>query len=90
MATDERIAGLFPRFVLRQDEVLDARDPKEKYTLTSGDPKGCLLYYRQIRNNLSHGGKSACRDGEKVRMALGELLPLFEAAITACRSSAIA
>ena len=85
MEADDRIVTLFTEFVDRQDEVLDARDPKEKYRLSSEDPKACLLYYRQIRNNLSHRGKSAYRDGEKVRMALAELLPLFEAAISACR-----
>ncbi len=86
MAQDDRIASLFKEFVRRTDTVLDARDPDDSYTLNPDNPKKSLLYYRQVRNNLSHRGKSANRDGEKVRLALTELLPLFEAVISACRS----
>ena len=36
-----------------------------------------LEYLRQIRHNITHRGKAALSDGERVRLALGALAPAF-------------
>ncbi len=86
MARDRRIADVICSHVCRSDTVLDVRNPARTYTLNGADPEACLLYYYQVRNNLSHRGKGAWRDGEKVRHSLVELLAIFKASLMACRS----
>jgi hypothetical protein len=58
--------------------VTDSRDPKTKYHLDPAKPGKCVLYYYQVRSNLSHRGKSAFKDGNLVRKSLVELLAIFE------------
>lgn len=63
--------------VSREDKVYDTRDPKVLYKLNSENPSHSRKYYYQIRNNLSHRGKGAWKDGEKVRLSLIELYKVF-------------
>jgi len=46
--------------------------------LDSGNPKTSAEYYFQVRNNLTHRGKGASKDGEIVRLSLLELLTIVE------------
>ena len=88
MAQDRRIAEVIRAQVVRSDEVLDVRDPTKRYYLDGAHPEECIFYYYQVRNNLSHRGKGAWRDGEKVRLALKELLEIFDAFLSSYRSDA--
>lgn len=88
MARDKRIADVIRTHVCRSDTVSDVRGSRADIRLDSADPEACLLYYYQVRNNLSHRGKGAWRDGEKVRHSLAELLAIFEASLSFCRAQA--
>jgi hypothetical protein len=58
--------------------VFDSRNPEKKYKLEPGKPKHSADYFYQVRSNLSHRGKGAWNDKEKVRVALVTLLAVFE------------
>jgi len=45
------------------------------------DPSSAVLYYYQVRNNLSHRGKGAWVDGEIIRASLQELKAIFDAVL---------
>ena len=65
------------RLVTRQDEVRDVRDPSNVYSL-GANAYDSLHYYYQVRNNLSHRGKGAWYDAEKVRLSLVEMTSVME------------
>ena len=64
--------------VTRKDEVADTRDPTDTFTLDPANAASSILYYYQVRNNLSHRGKGAYADGEIVRQSLRELKVIFD------------
>jgi len=51
--------------------IYDVKDPRMEINLSDDQ----LGYLRQIRHNLIHRGKTASRDGERVRLALRVLAP---------------
>lgn len=53
--------------------VTDARNPGSELSLDPRDSRRSLVYYRQVRHNLVHRGKSAWNDGETLRRSLSEL-----------------
>jgi hypothetical protein len=60
-------------------QVQRADDPTEDYKLNPNKPKESLLYYYQVRNNISHRGKGAkIKDHPIVEKSLHELLNIFE------------
>lgn len=67
--------------VSRKDTVCDSRDPEDSFALDASDPLSSILYYYQVRNNLSHRGKGAWADGEIVRKSLMELEAIFDAVL---------
>ena len=69
--------------ISRQDEVWDSRDPADRFILDASDPSTAILYYYQVRNNLSHRGKGAWKDGEIVRNSLRELHMIFTSIVDA-------
>ena len=69
--------------VIRKDKVCDSRDPDKCFALDPSDPSTAILYYYQVRNNLSHRGKGAWADGEIVRNSLLELRAIFDAVLDA-------
>jgi hypothetical protein len=62
----------------REDKVVDSRDSKHSFRLSAANPLSSCKYFYQVRCNLGHRGKGAWSDGEKVRLALNELLRIFE------------
>lgn len=67
--------------VERKDNVVDARDPRDKYGLDRDNPEKSVLYYYQIRNNLSHRGKGAWKEADRLRLALEELTAIATALV---------
>jgi hypothetical protein len=70
------------RIITREHTLLDSRDADMQYHLGATDPQGSALYYYQVRNNLSHRGKAAWRDGEIVRKSLLELAEIFASVLS--------
>jgi hypothetical protein len=59
--------------------VRSANDPSNQYELNPSDPAGSYHYYRQIRHNTSHRGKSAgSADHSRLSKSLYELLNIFK------------
>jgi hypothetical protein len=55
------------------EEVCDARNPENCARLGADDPDSSMNYYRYVRHNLTHRGKGAWNDGERIRKSLLEL-----------------
>jgi hypothetical protein len=62
----------------RKDTVVDSRDPNDSLRLDAKNPVSSAKYFYQIRCNLGHRGKGAWNEAEKVRLALNDLLRIFE------------
>ena len=62
----------------RSHRLFDSRDPSDPVRLDAGNPRSSARYYFQVRNNLTHRGKGAWKDGEIVRLSLLELLTIVE------------
>lgn len=75
---DSRFKEALAHTVERGDKVFDARDPTAAFHLDPARPASSSKYFYQVRSNLSHRGKGAWSDGEKVRLALVDLLQVFE------------
>lgn len=57
--------------------------------LDPNGPKGSADYYYRVRSNVTHRGKTAAEtDGEVLRMALDELLPIFKDVLATARAEA--
>ena len=78
LGADDLFRTCFGAVVTRTHRLFDARDPDSHENLNPEDAAGSAKYYYQVRNNLSHRGKGAWRDGEIVRRALLELLATFK------------
>ena len=63
--------------VSRTDVVYDSRDPEKSESLDPSNGPDSVLYYYQVRSNLSHRGKAAWKDGELLRNSLRELTEVF-------------
>ena len=71
--------------IKRSDCVYDSRDPDQRYDLKRDKPENSSLYFYGVRSNLSHRGKGAYADGEKVRKSLNELLAIFDRLLAGSR-----
>lgn len=60
--------------------VIDSRYPdRAEFRLDPSKPLYCMNFYRRIRHNVTHRGKSGpTRDTELLNDSLGQLLPIFE------------
>jgi hypothetical protein len=74
--------------VRRRHELVDSRDPSERYRLDPGDAQASAHYYAQVRNNLTHRGKGTWRDGEITRQSLQELVRVVERMVRQMRRAA--
>ena len=63
--------------VQRPREVFRADNPEERVRLAPEDPAGSLEYYYQVRSNITHRGKAAVEDHDRLRDSLRELLAIF-------------
>lgn len=70
--------------------VIDSRSPGgTEFRLNRSKPRDCLNFYRRIRHNVTHRGKSGpTRDTELLNDSLDQLLPIFEGLLTKAREEA--
>jgi hypothetical protein len=63
----------------RSDRLFSSEEPAgHPYRLDTSNPQRSAMYYFQVRNNLTHRGKGAWQDAERVRKSLLELLRIIE------------
>ena len=77
LGEDPLFASALARQVDREDTVVSSEDPSEEHALSVSAPVHSANYFYKVRSNLSHRGKGAWREGEKVRLALRDLLEIF-------------
>jgi hypothetical protein len=76
LGEDLLFAELLGAIVRREDTLFDTQDPRNPYHLNATNPTKSAKYYFQVRNNLTHRGKGAYQDAERVRQSLQELLTI--------------
>jgi gamma-glutamylcyclotransferase (GGCT)/AIG2-like uncharacterized protein YtfP len=77
LGEDQVFKSALQRKLARQERIYDSRDPEDSARLDRKDGPSSAKYYYLVRNNLSHRGKGAWKDGEIVRRSLRELLDIF-------------
>lgn len=78
LAEESAFAEGLRRHVSDPRVVFSAGKPTEKkYFLDANEPKESLYYYYQIRNNITHRGKGAVEDFQRLKMSSKELLAIF-------------
>ena len=65
------------RSVGRTDEVYKSSDPRDRADLNPDNGGNSAEYYYYVRSNITHRGKAAFTDAEKVRKSLLELYDIF-------------
>lgn len=78
LADEEAFARGLLKHVTRRDDVYRADRPRGKEVLDANSPLKSLRYYYQLRSNITHRGKRALRDCERLRSSLEELLAIFQ------------
>jgi hypothetical protein len=69
-----------PKAIGQPPRVVNVRDPGgEVFRLDPSQPSECLRFYRQVRHNVTHRGKSGPgRDEKLLEDSLAQLVPIFE------------
>ena len=69
-----------PKAIGQAPRVVNVRDPGgEVFQLDPSQPSECLRFYRQVRHNVTHRGKSGPgRDAKLLDDSLTQLVPIFE------------
>ena len=78
LGEDPLFAQALEQAVARDDSVVSSEDPRETYALSRSDPRSSAEYFYKIRSNLSHRGKGAWSEAERLRVALKELLAILD------------
>lgn len=78
LGEDTRFSAAFGKNVTRSDQVLSAEQPDDKYRLDPSNPVTSVKYYYQIRSNLSHRGKGAWHEANKLQSSLTELTGVID------------
>lgn len=73
LGSDPQFAKIFCKRVSRKDKVSRTLNPISENVLDPNEPEESIKYYYQIRCNLSHRGKGAWTEAEKVRQSLREM-----------------
>jgi hypothetical protein len=76
LGEDPLFGVLLRTTVRRRDELFDTQDPGNPYRLNAAKPQQSVKYYFQVRNNVTHRGKGAWQDAERVRQSLQEPLTI--------------
>lgn len=76
------------RYVKDKRDVYRADRPGDKEVLDPELPGKSVLYYYQIRCNVTHRGKGVVRDHEQLLKSLSELLPIFRETLEAAQVDA--
>lgn len=88
MAEEEAFVLGLQEQVLEGRRIYRADRPNEKVQLDPSKPKESLLYYYQVRSNITHRGKAATRDFDTLKHSLEELHKIFRKVLdTAFRDS---
>jgi hypothetical protein len=78
LGQDEDFKYVLKQTLKRKGIIYDCRDPGDSFKLNADNPLQSIKYYRQVRNNLSHRGKAAWKDGEIIRLSFVELGKIIE------------
>lgn len=77
LADEEAFAESLQRVVSESREISISSEPRKKKQLDRSDPKKSLDYYYQLRSNITHRGKGAPEDFDRLRSSLAELCKIF-------------
>jgi len=83
LATDPIFCDQLKQNVERTEKIYRANDPRQgkAETLNPENPKSSLDYYYQIRSNITHRGKAAFKDFNRLEYSLKELFYIMKATI---------
>lgn len=84
---DPRFAEALRSIVVRTDRVYESWS-RDSAVLDPGSPQRSVRYFYIVRSNLSHRGKGAWADAERVRLALRDLSRIFSRVMDAARHRA--
>jgi hypothetical protein len=82
IGTESTFATLLATTVSDKRSIQRADRPTDKVTLDPENPKGSMLYYYQVRSNVTHAGKGIVWDHDTLRKSLKELLLIFRAMLS--------
>lgn len=74
--------------VKKKSQVYRADRPGEREVLDPESPEKAVLYYYQVRSNITHRGKGVGRDYDLLHNSLAELLPIFREVLKAAERDA--
>lgn len=77
LGEDRAFQQALKRLVRRKDEVYRSSDPEDRADLDPDNGVKSANYYYYVRSNITHRGKAAFNDAEKVRESLLELHKIF-------------
>jgi hypothetical protein len=77
LAEDTTFQASLKKYVHEKRSVFRADDPQKKVELDPNSPHKAVLYYYQVRSNMTHRGKAAGNDYDTVLNSLDELLKIF-------------
>jgi len=72
------------------EKVADSRDPRKSIKLDANNAASSFKYYYQVRSNLSHRGKAAIEDSDRVESSLRELLAITRDYLSGLRAREMA
>ena len=88
LACEPAFAEGLLQHVKERREVYRADRPGEREVLDPQSPAKALDYYYQVRSNMTHRGKGAVWDHERVMQSLTELLPIVREVLKAAERDA--
>ncbi len=88
LATEPAFAVSLRNHVRDRREVYRTDRPGEKEVLDPRSPEKAILYYYQVRCNITHRGKGVVRDHETLRDCAAELLAIFQEVLKVAQEDA--
>jgi hypothetical protein len=88
LASEPAFAEGLLQYVKEPREVYRADQPDQREVLDPRSPEKSLNYYYQVRSNITHRGKGATLDHERVSSSLAELLQIFQMVLRTAESDA--
>lgn len=81
LGEDPAFGRALKRMVNRTHRVYDSRNPGSYADLNPNQPGPSIRYYYFVRNNVTHRGKGAEKDGETMQRSLSELVEVFHSVL---------
>lgn len=88
LADEAAFSDGLKRYIKGKRDVYRADRPGEKEVLDPERPEKSVLYYYQVRSNITHRGKGVVRDHDRLLRSLSELLPIFKGVLKAAQVDA--